>query len=231
MTIATKGGSLIVKDGKLAENCGCCATPGGICGCQSGVSFPSYFSVTFSDFTFNLASTISGSPPSTSLILKSYLEGLSPLIFPVSPGSSNASYRRFGCSDLKTSAECQPIPPGFSSQTSGTSEMGFVVGCSTATALSAWTNLSAPARSSVCWRITAIDSSFTTFLEILIAFTNDTAFSFGDICALSTAQTAVTVVPQISGGSISTFLGTSGYFGRYSGSGTVQFEPMYSPLP
>lgn len=209
----------------------CCCAGAGICGCQSGVSFPSYFSVTFSDFTFNLASTISGSPPSTSSILKSYLEGLSPLIFPVSLGSGNATYRRFQCSDLKTFAECQPIPPGFFSQTSGVSEMGFVVGCSTATALSAWTNLSPQARSNVCWRITARDSSFTTSLDILIAFTNDTAFSFGDICALSTAQTAVTVVSQVSGGSLSTYLGTSGYFGRYSGSGTVQFAPAYSPLP
>jgi hypothetical protein len=36
MTIATKSGGLIVKDGRLAQNCGCCATLE--CGCNMSIS-------------------------------------------------------------------------------------------------------------------------------------------------------------------------------------------------
>lgn len=58
MTLATKNGSLIVKDGKIAENCGCC---GGICDFTNP---PESIEVQISTGSQNFYSyRVSGSPP------------------------------------------------------------------------------------------------------------------------------------------------------------------------
>jgi hypothetical protein len=48
MTIATKSGGLILKDGKLATNCACCGD--GICSCVSNM--PTSFKLRFKDIVF-----------------------------------------------------------------------------------------------------------------------------------------------------------------------------------
>ena len=55
MTIATKNGSVIIKDGSVAQNCGCCRSL--ICGCNlSGVTVPESFLLSTSDITFYFVS-------------------------------------------------------------------------------------------------------------------------------------------------------------------------------
>lgn len=208
----------------------CCCAGTGICGCPAGTTFPSYFNVTFSGFVFNLTQAISGSPPSTSSELKNYIEGLSPLVFPVVSQANPAIYRRFRCTDLKSFSDCQPIPPGFFSFVPGgfgseSSLMQFQLACG-ATTLQIF---SAHPVGGVDWQIDARNSSFTVFLTILLKFTSSVVFD--SICALNTQQASVSVVSQVSGGTLQTYYLDGSGSGRYSGSGTVQFEPMYSPLP
>lgn len=59
MTIATKNGAIIVKDGKLAENCGCCGwyCDGAGCPCNYSKSLPQTLSATLS---FSLSSNMYG---------------------------------------------------------------------------------------------------------------------------------------------------------------------------
>jgi hypothetical protein len=202
----------------------------GVCGCPAGTTFPSYFNVTFSGFVFNLTQALSGSPPSTSSELKNYIEGLSPLVFPVVNQTSQAIYRRFRCTDLKSSSDCQPMPPGFFSSVptqflNERSLMQFGLLCGT----TAFQIFAAHPGDGVDWQIDARNSSFTVFLTILLKFTSSVVFD--SICALNTQQASVSVVPQISGGTLQTYYLDGSGSGRYSGSGTVQFEPMYSPLP
>ena len=63
MTIATQGGSLIVKDGKLAENCRCCERL--ICGCATADNVPPALHAAFSNFslTFLRTDNFSQQPP------------------------------------------------------------------------------------------------------------------------------------------------------------------------
>lgn len=214
----------------------CCCGPR-FCDCPSSqvASAPTYFNVSFSNFTVSLHSVLAGNPSDHSALIKQRLEGLSPMIFPLrSQTSTSFTYERKLCSEFGTN--CNVYPPGFvaveafNNQLHSTMRMGLF--CNGQAAQIEW--FSSPL-AATAWRILNDGFTFPT-TRIWLTFPDRVVFTASDICQPLATQTATaTLVPsRLSGDTIVSFTQavTSPNNGAgYSGTGTVTLEPIYNPLP
>lgn len=223
----------------------CCCAGSGVCGCGSGVVFPTSFSVEFLDFSFTLFESVSGSPDSDDpTILKTFLEGLSPLFVPmVSANSSSAVYERLSCSEYNTPQNCSTYPPGFFSRerfNNGLiSTLSFLLSCD-GDAIAKVDGRVMPnplPRGEVSWKISGFLPGGGGDCTIFLGFTNQIIFSGADICNLTTRQTSATAVPSardigglFTGTFVRRWLPSLSYSG-YAGTGIVKFAPAYNSLP
>lgn len=244
MTVATKSGAVILKSGSVAQGCACCPPQvPGICGCPPGVQFPTYFEMRFMSFTVSLSEQLgSGSAPNLSATIKSFLEGLGPVIMPRRLStSSSIVYGRLRCRELSTLATCDASsPPGFWSdgnfQGTTYSSMSFLLQCPSAPAFSgAATVYPYPGigNQGSIWRITTNPFDPQQF-ELVLDFGSLNAFSFANICNIGTETSSVLIRPRLQSGFTNNPVSISGDFfstNVYTGSGTIEFKAIYNPLP
>jgi len=110
MTIATKSGGLIVKDGRLAQNCGCCVAP--ICGCNDESKIPVSVVAEFRDFVFSFEF---GNAIGTASQIQDFTNSMTPTLqrrSPLTIASSGVEYSTGGC----TATPCVGCSPPFTSR-------------------------------------------------------------------------------------------------------------------
>jgi hypothetical protein len=206
-----------------------CCCGGSVCGCADNTAFPASFSVYFEDFSFSVASTIQGTAPSGS-VLKSFIEGLSPVFFPRAVQPNNrATYSRTRCSNLGPCADT--CPPDFVSifpGTSGVSTLSFSVSCGG--------DVVVPDLPGVNWRW-YLTMPFTCWQTHVIAIRlkiSSVVYSAGNVCSNLipefSAQVSSTLSDDTQSEAIDYPAGANSAY--YNAVGTARFVPQYeNPLP
>lgn len=123
MTLATKSGGLILKDGRIVTNCACCEEQACGCGLASQVR-PSSLTVEFEGFTFAPQSSIfnvPGEAENQEGSATAYVAGLGQIELPfysvpvvADPSNSGFEYGNIGCS---SSAIGDPVSGAFTDVT------------------------------------------------------------------------------------------------------------------